>query len=452
MSEKAGKHLKMLLRWAVAAAGAWYVLAQLSWNDRALIIIDPAQPPQWATVLDGDESSPQLKVRIWQNDQVLTVAAADAISQPDRKNMTVQADGHPVQLLAVDLADRTTARRLLVQQQSRVRWIDASQTDYRVTLPHPRVQVGVRHLLAHARHWYLVLSLGIFPLTFLITSFRWHELLKALDIRLTPGRSFVLTMVGAFYNTFMLGTVGGDVLKMYYVAKQTHHRTRAVMSVAVDRIIGLIALIILGGSMAAYSWLHLGIIQTAGWAVFSLLMIVATIAGLVLFYNQRLHKLSGLDWLLSRLPMQNRVGKIVETMNLYGKRPGLAAAAVLASFPVHIVVILSAFFAGTAFGLHIPFAYYWTVVPVSVLAGSIPISPQGAGVMEYFAIWLLAPLGCGVAEAVALTMSIRLVQVIWNLSGGVFVLRGGYHVPTAAQERQVEAEDEDQLGTAPSGA
>jgi hypothetical protein len=83
------------------------------------------------------------------------------------------------------------------------------------------------------------------------------------------------------------------------------------------------------------------------------------------------------------------------------------------------------------------------VVPVSVLAGSIPISPQGAGVMEYFAIWLLAPMQCTVAEAVALTMSIRLVQVLWNLAGGVFVLRGGYHAPTTVESRQVEAEDED---------
>jgi hypothetical protein len=99
--------------------------------------------------------------------------------------------------------------------------------------------------------------------------------------------------------------------------------------------------------------------------------------------------------------------------------------------------------AGTAFGLSIPWYFYWTVVPVTVLAGSIPISPQGAGVMEYFAILLLAPLGCTVAEAVALTMSIRLVQVIWNLTGGIFVLRGGYHAPTEQQQRETEEEDED---------
>jgi uncharacterized membrane protein YbhN (UPF0104 family) len=108
-----------------------------------------------------------------------------------------------------------------------------------------------------------------------------------------------------------------------------------------------------------------------------------------------------------------------------------------------MVVILSAMFAGEAFDLHIPHFYYWTVVPVTVLAGSIPISPQGAGVMEYFAILLLRPRGCTVAEAIALTMSIRLVQVLWNLTGGFFVLRGGYHAPTAVEQKELEEEDED---------
>jgi hypothetical protein len=303
----------------------------------------------------------------------------------------------------------------------------------------------VRHLLASAQHLYLLLSILVFPLTFIITAFRWQELLKALDIRLPIERTFVLNMVGAFYNTFMPGSTGGDVLKAYYVALQTHHRTRAVMSVVVDRVIGLLALIILGGAMAGYAAWRWRIHQTAGVALFSLGIVLCTAGGLTVFFNPTLRRMTGLDWILRRLPMQRRVHKAVEAMHLYGRRPGLAAAALLASFPVHAVVILSAFFAGTAFGLHIPWYYYWTVVPVAVLAGAIPISPQGAGVMEYFAILLLTPIHCSAAEAVVLTMSIRLVQVLWNLAGGAFVLRGGYHAPTIAQEEQVEQEDEDRI-------
>ena len=83
--------------------------------------------------------------------------------------------------------------------------------------------------------------------------------------------------------------------------------------------------------------------------------------------------------------------------------------------------------AGMAFDLPLHPLYYWVVVPVVVLAGSIPISPQGAGVMEFFAILLTKRQGCTVSQAFALTMSIRIVQILWNLTGGIFVLRGGFH-------------------------
>jgi hypothetical protein len=116
------------------------------------------------------------------------------------------------------------------------------------------------------------------------------------------------------------------------------------------------------------------------------------------------------------------------------------------SFPVHMTVVVSAMLAGFAFNLPVKPFYYWMAVPVIVLVGSIPISPQGAGVMEYFAIKLLEPQGATVAQAFALTMSIRLTAIFWNLAGGYFVLRGHYHAPTQKEQKSVEEEDEDKEG------
>ena len=43
-----------------------------------------------------------------------------------------------------------------------------------------------------------------------------------------------------FFNAFLLGSTGGDLLKAYYAARETHHKkTEAVVTVFVDRIIGL---------------------------------------------------------------------------------------------------------------------------------------------------------------------------------------------------------------------
>ena len=72
-----------------------------------------------------------------------------------------------------------------------------------------------------------------------------------------------------------------------------------------------------------------------------------------------------------------------------------------------------------------------------VLSGSIPISPQGAGVMEFFAILLTRSHGVTISQAFALTMSIRVVQILWNLTGGIFVLRGGFHAPTEAEQHEL---------------
>jgi hypothetical protein len=129
-------------------------------------------------------------------------------------------------------------------------------------------------------------------------------------------------------------------------------------------------------------------------------------------------------------------------MELYRRRGWLVIAMLFLTFPVHITVIFSAMCAGLAFRLPLTPSYYWVVVPVIVLAGSIPISPQGAGVMEFFAVLLTSRQGASVSEAFALTMSIRLVQMFWNMTGGIFVLRGGYHSPTAKEQESIETDEE----------
>jgi hypothetical protein len=157
---------------------------------------------------------------------------------------------------------------------------------------------------------------------------------------------------------------------------------------------------------------------------------------LLVFYTPLLRRITLLDFVLRKLPMQGQVQRAVETMEIYRRRPGLVLGTLILTFPVHMTVVFSAMCAGMAFGLPLTAGYYWVVVPVVVLAGSIPISPQGAGVMEFFAILLTRKQGCTVSQAFALTMSIRLVQIFWNLWGGIFVMRGGYHAPTEKEQHE----------------
>jgi uncharacterized protein (TIRG00374 family) len=293
-------------------------------------------------------------------------------------------------------------------------------------------------MVQQANPVYLAISVLVFPVTFLITGIRWHCLMQTLGIRISFARTFVLNMVGAFYNTFMPGSTGGDVLKAYYASKYTAIQMHAVMSVVVDRLIGLVALILIGGVMAAWQY---QIRECREVAIICGLIVLGTIFGLIIFCNAKLRRISGLDFIINRLPMQQQVQTALAAIEVYRRRPWLVLGTVVMTFPVHMAVIVSAMFIGTAFNLPLPLMYYWAAVPVIVLVGSIPISPQGAGVMELLALQLTRVYGASAGQAVAWTMCIRLIQVLWNLTGGLFVFRGNYHPPTEREQTEVVGEE-----------
>ena len=457
MSQKRKKWLTFTLRWAIAVVGIWWVLSQITWRDRVTILNALNRP-----VSERLADMPPLDAQQFKLLDGRTIDRSELISLPDQQTVTL-TDQSKVELLGLDLSpDLKRVNRFLIARKAsdpaewvppqKVIWRTRGGDGYELKVPHPLIEAGIGRMIHDAasghKPWLLLLAVVIFPITYIVTSFRWHQLLKALDIHLTVARTFALNMVGAFYNTFMLGSTGGDVIKAYYASKQTGHRTRAVLSVFVDRFVGLIALVIMGGAMAAYQYFNSPPGDPAAHAcgkiaLISALIVFGTAAGLAVFYNHTLRRISGLAWFIARFGKRKQVKSAVETMELYRKHATMVFISLIATFPVHITVVLSAMFAGWAFGLTISPLYYFVAVPVIVLVGSIPISPQGAGVMEYFAILLLGRQGATVSEAFALTMSIRMVQILWNLTGGIFVFRGGYHQPTEAEQNDLDEPDPD---------
>jgi uncharacterized protein (TIRG00374 family) len=475
---KTKKWLMFALRWGVAIAGITWVVYNLHFTDRVKVLPGAAEQ----RVLAPSEALADLQVignppenaaqfRVWgslageppgehlvDREQVWTTRSTetnlDVLSTDGRVRQVnvlavrpaTLADGKPIPPRVLVQDPATKAREIIDP-------VHVVRPRHYVVSQYPLIELGLNRMAREADLNWLLAALLVMPISYLITSYRWHLLLETLEIHVRQSRTFVLNMVGAFYNSFMPGSTGGDVAKAYYASKHTNHRTRAVMSVLVDRAIGLLALVILGGTMAAFQYNDNADCRRVAKA--SGLMLAATVVGLLVFYHRGLRRLTGLDWLIRRLPMQKFVHNAVHTMELYGRRPGRMAFALLLCFPVHVTTIISATFAGRAFGLNVPDMYYWVVVPVIALVGAIPISPQGAGVMEFFAIKLLTirhPVSVG--QAVALVMSIRLVQMFWNLVAGLFVLRGGYHAPTEKEQHELEddEEDDDELGAVPTQA
>ena len=252
---------------------------------------------------------------------------------------------------------------------------------------------------------------------------RWQIVLRVHGLELPLGQATRLSLVAHFFNSFLLGTAGGDVAKAYYAARETHHKkTEAVMTVFVDRIIGLWAMLLFGSLMILpnYRLFARSGLRTA--AAVLLLMMAGASGFMFLALRGGMSKAipSARTW-LRRLPQGARIEQMLETCRAFGKAPHFLSRTLGLSLIVNLLMVWQMIV--LARGLHMetpPFALY-LVVPVVICISALPISPSGLGVRENLFVHLLAAPTIGVAATPALSLSLiaYALSLAWSLLGGL---------------------------------
>src|SRR5881275_939670 len=98
--------------------------------------------------------------------------------------------------------------------------------------------------IRNAQYHWVFLGILAYVVVEVAAAFRWHVLLKVQKIRLNLPRLSGLFLIGMFYNQFLPGGTGGDIIKSYLLLKETpEHKAGALLAVVFDRLIGLVALV-----------------------------------------------------------------------------------------------------------------------------------------------------------------------------------------------------------------
>ena len=96
------------------------------------------------------------------------------------------------------------------------------------------------HTLSSVQKMPFVISVLLMGSTIVLGVVRWRMVLEAQGLHLPFSRATEISFVAHFFNSFLLGSTGGDLMKAFYAARETHHKkTEAVTTVFVDRLIGL---------------------------------------------------------------------------------------------------------------------------------------------------------------------------------------------------------------------
>jgi uncharacterized protein (TIRG00374 family) len=283
--------------------------------------------------------------------------------------------------------------------------------------------------------FWAILTLG--PSTF-IMAWRLQILLATQDIHISFRDSVLLTFAGNFFNFAMPGTTGGDIYKAYYIAKQTHRRTEGITIILLDRAIGLISFLILAAVTILASWRTNMIGNYGRWVGY---LVVALLVGGGLYFSRNFRRLIRYDTILSKLPFADKLKRIDETTFSFRYHHAKAAIALVTTIVSHIFLITSVFCTAHALGIRPTGAQtemmlFWTCLlsaVVGYLFAAVPITFQGFGLLEAVFYKVMVEGGwCTASQMLALTISMRLLQVLWSLPGVI--------VPWLGFARPAEAE------------
>lgn len=255
---------------------------------------------------------------------------------------------------------------------------------------------------------------------------RWRIILRVQGLELSFRRTASIFFIGQFFNAFMLGATGGDVIKAWYVAHETHHKkAEAVITVIVDRLIGLIALFVIALIMMAIFYERVfEDKRLIGFSIFTLLVVGGTVVGTILgFWKGFADNFPGLRAWLKKLPKYDLLERMVESYRTYASHPTVILQTMLQSLGVHILVMFSVICVAKA--LNITAAEikdFFLYLPIINSISAMPISFSGFGVREGMYVEMFDQVGMPAVQALTLSLLGYIVTLFWSIVGGAFFL------------------------------
>src|SRR3977135_15232 len=250
---------------------------------------------------------------------------------------------------------------------------------------------------------------------------RWQILLRVQGIRLSLPRVSGLFLIGMFYNQFLPGGTGGDIIKSYLLLKETDKKAGGLLAVVFDRLSGLVALVFLTGTLVLLRFHWLAQTPETRRLLWILLLLLSTsIAGLLISFIVSGFNLFHL--LPHKFPGREKLIEISAAYHRYARHWLAPFFAFAASIVAHLATFTTFLCVAYAFRANVSLIAFFAVLPIERTITALPISFAGVGLREQILQVMLHNL-CGVPVEVAKligTMSFIIIFVCCMPGGIVY--------------------------------
>jgi uncharacterized protein (TIRG00374 family) len=276
--------------------------------------------------------------------------------------------------------------------------------------------------LAAADYRWVGAAILAYVMVEIAAAIRWQILLRVQKIRLNLPRLSGLFLIGMFYNQFLPGGTGGDIIKSYLLLKETpEHKAGALLAVVFDRLIGLVALVAITVTLVSLRFDLLSRTPETRNLLWLLLIVLgfsisALIASFIVSGFNLFHLLP------HKFPGREKLIEIAAAYHLYARHWIATFFAFTVSLVAHLATFTTFLCVAYAFHAGVKLIDFFAVLPVERTLTALPISFAGVGLREQILQVMLHNL-CDVPIAVAKligTMSFLVILVCCAPGGIVY--------------------------------
>lgn len=253
-----------------------------------------------------------------------------------------------------------------------------------------------------------------------LSCIRWKIVLQS--TRHSAPMSTLLSsyFAGMFLNIFLPGALGGDVYRVYRVAKVTKDSEAALVSVFLERFTGLAAL-----SALAIIGLPPAFQLIGRWDIILIFFscVGALVGGVLLIVSPQLLRIA--EPILHKLRLDSiaaRFAKIQLLLRQFAQHRQALLSSIVLSLILQFGIVYYHYFIAQQLGIEVSFLALLVFIPIIVVVTLLPISLGGLGLKEGLWVYLFSRIGLSVEDALLLSLTITFLSWLLSLPGGIVLL------------------------------
>lgn len=253
-------------------------------------------------------------------------------------------------------------------------------------------------------------------LSYLLGAFRWLILLKGSGVDVPFFNAFSPYYLGLFFNQFLPTSVGGDAIRVYNLYKQGYSGEGLAASTMMDRLIGLIALLILASLAVIFSGEN--VVPEAVAAMVTIVLAAFASGTLLFFIFPFPDSLAARAEKIDPHTFLGRLFRVLRVCRAYKGSSLLLLSSLFLSFILQGLMILVYVILARALDLDISLTMLLIAVPLVFVATALPLTIGGLGVREGVLVFMLGLFGIGIVPSGQLASVYLIVLWLSVIPGG----------------------------------